>query len=100
MSKRIENNAAENTGTYNKKGWFAPESYDGKTLSNKVDSFILGLYYFYILSGGKHPFGKAIDTEQVPGIKNQGHAVYNTNWDGKPYLAIDVVHGVSLFLYN
>jgi len=91
LSKRIENNSGENTGTYNQRGWFAPESSDQtKNLTNKVDSFILGLYYFYILSGGKHPFGKAIDTDQRPGIKNPDHDVYKPNWDGEPHFTVDV----------
>jgi len=83
LSKNIKKEP-QNTGTLNKDGWVAPESFnDYAQLDNKVDSFIMGCFYFYVLSGGKHPFGKGVDTQRQR-IKNENDLVYQPNWDGKP----------------
>jgi len=81
LSKNIKKEE-QNTGTFNKDGWVAPESFNPKaTLDHKVDSFIMGCYYFYVLSGGNHPFGEEVD-EQKDRIKNKNYAVYKSNWNG------------------
>jgi len=56
LSRNIEINS-ENTGTLNREGWVTFKSFkDSIELNNKVNVFILGCYYFYALSGGKHPW--------------------------------------------
>ncbi len=87
LSKDIKANSG-NTAT---EGWVAPESLvDNCELTSKVDSFIMGCYYYYVLTGGKHPFsGKNVDNpqanigvyEQVTRIRNSQYGVYN-NWNG------------------
>lgn len=84
------------TGTLGSRGWVAPESllvqdddqnpfaaedYNEEHL--KIDDFIMGCYYFYVLSGGKHPFGDGID-ERRGNIKKYDHEVYQDKWDGGP----------------
>jgi len=87
LSKSIEKNP-QNTGTLNKEGWVAPESFRDIELDNKVDAFILGCYYFYVLSGGKHPFGRGV-VDQRTRIKDINDKVYGDSWDGKPEWNID-----------
>jgi len=73
----------------NKEGWVAPESFKNDIeLDNKVDAFILGCYYFYVLSGGKHPFGRGV-VDQRTRIKDINDKVYQASWDGKPEWNID-----------
>jgi len=92
LSRDIKEDA-QNTGTLNKEGWVAPESFIPKwNLTDKVDCFILGLYYFYVFSGGKHPFGKGV-VEQRTGIKEIKD---QDSWDGMPNLPITDLDGVSL----
>jgi len=82
LSKNIEKNP-QNTGTLSKEGWVAPESFTIKIeLTNKLDAFILGCFYFYVLSGGNHPFGKGVTTQQSR-ITNEYDLVYQSNWDYK-----------------
>lgn len=77
-------------------GWAAPESYSKKSEFNppqktdisslkRLDSFLLGLFYFYVLSKGKHPFGEKED-DQMFNIKNKDYKVYTDEWDGSPNL--------------
>ncbi|XP_077279454.1 serine/threonine-protein kinase/endoribonuclease Ire1 isoform X2 [Temnothorax americanus] len=42
------------TGT---EGWIAPEMLNGKRTTCAVDIFSLGCVFYYVLSGGEHPFG-------------------------------------------
>ncbi len=81
------------TGSSRKDGWVAPESFENwhvdwninngqpYKLTTKFDSFILGCYYFYVLSGGNHPFGKDVST-QLTGISCDENFVYNSKWNG------------------
>lgn len=95
LSRDIKEDA-QNTGTLNKKGWVAPESFIPKLeLTDRVDCFILGLYYFYVFSGGKHPFGKGVDDQRTR-IKAKNDQVYQDSWDGKPNWPISDLDGVSL----
>lgn len=81
LSKDI-NEKQQNTGTLNKDGWVAPESFDDNAnLDNKVDAFIMGCYYFYVLSDGKHPFGNRV-VDQRARINEKKDAVYQSNWKG------------------
>ncbi len=71
--------------------WAAPESLLSSnhqqienSLLNLVDSFIIGLFYFYVLSRGDHPFdpvGKGED-EQICNIIDKNYQVYKDEWDG------------------
>ncbi|XP_012271622.1 serine/threonine-protein kinase/endoribonuclease IRE1 isoform X2 [Orussus abietinus] len=38
-------------------GWIAPEIFNGQRTTCAVDIFSLGCVFYYVLSGGKHPFG-------------------------------------------
>ncbi|XP_012256735.2 serine/threonine-protein kinase/endoribonuclease IRE1 [Athalia rosae] len=38
-------------------GWIAPEMLSGERTTCAVDIFSLGCVFYYVLSGGKHPFG-------------------------------------------
>lgn len=38
-------------------GWIAPEMLNGERTTCAVDVFSLGCVFYYVLSGGKHPFG-------------------------------------------
>nr|XP_039257877.1 serine/threonine-protein kinase/endoribonuclease IRE1-like [Styela clava] len=42
-------------------GWRAPETYNKDIISQKADIFSLGLVYFFMWSGGRHPFGSDPD---------------------------------------
>lgn len=75
----------ENTGTLNSEGWDAPENFPNseEELSSKTDVFILGCYYFYVLSGGNHPFGSdAVDRQGMKGIKWKDNGIYRNDWNG------------------
>ena len=88
LSKSIKKNP-QNTGTLNKEGWVAPESFKHNVkLDNKIDAFILGCFYFYVLSGGKHPFGRGV-VDQRTRIKDEKDKVYQDSWDGKPEWKIE-----------
>lgn len=50
-------------------------------LIKKTDSFILGCYYYFVLSGGKHPFGDTRDVRWLT-IKKINSNVYQSNWVG------------------
>jgi len=76
---------SNNTGTRRKDGWVAPESFiEGKVLTNKLDGFLLGCFYFYVLTGGKYPFDKGVDTQRSR-IQRRDDPVYDEKkWDGGP----------------
>ena len=68
---RIAKNFSElfkNSAPEVKDGWIAPESLKlGVHLKKSVDVFVLGTYYYYVLSGGKHPFsGRTAQSLQNP----------------------------------
>ena len=80
--------------------WFAPECAvkgnvdEGKILALSADVFVLGMYYFYVLFGGRHPFEEEGDdhldaktyTESICWrMQKADHKIYNwttTNDDG------------------
>lgn len=76
-------------------GWMAPELKMGQFNKANVaqqessqqkgetslDAFLLGLYYYYVLSLGEHPFGKGSDT-QICGILDCTNEVYQNDWSG------------------
>ena len=73
LSKRLIEGQSSFDPTYQggTVGWRAPECLastqgDGhqKALSKSVDVFSLGCLYYYILTGGKHPFGDRLSREQ------------------------------------
>ena len=69
----------DNSGSSGSDGWTAPESKGDKETS-ETDVFILGCYFFYVLSSGKHPFGGQI--ERMGRIGNSDDRVYNKKeWD-------------------
>ncbi|XP_067612639.1 serine/threonine-protein kinase/endoribonuclease IRE1 [Eurosta solidaginis] len=41
-------------------GWIAPEMMRGQRTTTAVDIFSLGCVYYYVLTGGYHPFGDAL----------------------------------------
>lgn len=45
----------------------------------KTDSFILGCYYYFVLSGGEHPFGDTREKRWLEIMKIDSD-VYNPNW--------------------
>lgn len=99
LSKNIKKDS-QNTGTFNKEGWIAPESFNlNFNLDNKVDSINMGNYYFYVLTGGKHPFGEDVATQRRR-IQDENDPVYQSNWDGKPHWNNSSENcGVSLLIY-
>ncbi|CAL1289781.1 unnamed protein product [Larinioides sclopetarius] len=49
------------SGAAGTEGWIAPEMLLGeKRTTCSVDTFSLGLVFYYVLSGGKHPFGDPV----------------------------------------
>jgi len=63
-------------------------------LIKKTDSFILGCYYYFVLSGGKHPFGDTRDVRWLT-IKKINSNVYQPNWVGNSISTNEV----KFFLY-
>jgi len=74
-------NNSELSHTTTKEGWMAPESLKdddtkpAQQTSKSLDAFLLGLYYYYVLSLGEHPFGEN-PNNQLEGIVNPDHEVY------------------------
>lgn len=70
-----------------KDGWMAPEILQMKQPNveqkgeTSLDCFLLGLYYYYVLSVGKHPFGEGPDN-QIAGILDSQNKVYQDGWLG------------------
>lgn len=51
----------QNSLTKPDSGWIAPEMNNPRErLESRTDVFILGCFFYYVLSGGNHPFGKNI----------------------------------------
>lgn len=89
FSKNIDKNQ-QITCTLYEKSWAAPELFNHTNvrLSTGFDVFPLGCYFFYVLTGGKHPFGKGA-VEQRFRIKDMKDRVYQDSWDGKPEWSIN-----------
>lgn len=75
------------SGTSGSSGWIAPEIPDDQNIGSnwtpgpEIDVFIMGCYYYYVLSEGKHPFGEAVDRRG--NIKNKSHWFYHRpSWVG------------------
>ncbi|GFU30960.1 hypothetical protein NPIL_601761 [Nephila pilipes] len=52
---------SKRSGTTGTEGWIAPEMLLGeKRTTRSVDTFSLGLVFYYVLSEGKHPFGDPV----------------------------------------
>ena len=56
--QNADGSASENSRTSAKDGWISPEIND-EDLSLLSDTFILGCYFHFVLSDGKHPFGNS-----------------------------------------
>ena len=70
----------ENSGTTGSKGWVAPECFDSLTLRESVDVFNLGMYYYYVLFGGIHPFSEDEQAVQLL-IQKEDNVMYNPHWE-------------------
>ncbi|CAN8002906.1 unnamed protein product, partial [Ixodes hexagonus] len=66
------------TGT---EGWIAPEMLSGHGRATKaVDVFSLGCVFYYVLSGGRHPFGDPL--ERQANIKHGRHTLTDVGSHG------------------
>lgn len=80
-----------NSGTLGTNGWIAPECVQlGSALHQSVDVFILGTLYYYVLSGGVHPFDRfegEIDekNDQATRIQNKHHKIYTGDWTSRQH---------------
>lgn len=78
----------KNTRPNPKEGWVAPESCSDAMkddeLTTKFDSFLLGCYFYYVLTGGHHPFGEGNHTQRAR-IGKEKDPVYKEEWNGEPY---------------
>ena len=54
--QNADGSASKNSRTSAKEGSISPEI-DNPELDPKMDTFILGCYFYFVLSAGKHPFG-------------------------------------------
>ena len=73
----------EFSGTLGSGGWIAPEGQDELDPS-KTDVFILGCYFFYVLSSGKHPFGMGPIKRKERMLKPNDQVYDELNWKGGP----------------
>lgn len=99
------------TGTLQPYGWVAPEMLfsqdylrqhsslnDFNEANQNIDAFVMGCYYFYVLSGGKHPFGKGVD-ERRARISSYDDQVYQMFWDGGlDWILYSKLHKVILLI--
>ncbi|KFM77472.1 Serine/threonine-protein kinase/endoribonuclease IRE1, partial [Stegodyphus mimosarum] len=64
MCKKLANGRisfSKRSGTTGTEGWIAPEMLQGgERTTCAVDTFSLGLVFYYVLTGGKHPFGDPV----------------------------------------
>lgn len=88
LSKTIEKNptsSSTKSPTKNNKGWVAQEMSLNvhRNITKQVDAFLMGCYYYYVLSKGSHPFGDDSDPAELESrIENKDHEVYQSNWNG------------------
>jgi len=79
------------SGSYPWSGWrFVPEcivadesnsaASSDVVQTSETDIFILGCYFYYVLTGGHHPFGK--EDERMKNIGDQTNNAYKEDWDG------------------
>ncbi|KAH7943234.1 hypothetical protein HPB52_006546 [Rhipicephalus sanguineus] len=62
-------------------GWIAPEMLSGQGRATKaVDVFSLGCVFYYVLSGGRHPFGDTL--ERQANIKHGRHNLLDVGTNG------------------
>lgn len=62
-------------------GWIAPEMLSGQGRATKaVDVFSLGCVFYYVLSGGRHPFGDTL--ERQANIKHGRHNLADVGTHG------------------
>ena len=56
---RFSGDPSSNKSHYGTEGWSAPEMWDAERGSRTIaaDIFSLGCVYFYVVTGGRHPFG-------------------------------------------
>ena len=78
MSKDLRS-INDNSGTSGTQGWVAPEVLLSETLEMSLDNFILGCFFFFVLSGGLHPFGNT-EMERMKNIQDREHDVYQSYW--------------------
>ena len=66
------------TGLHGTEGWAAPEVFtrDVKSVTYAVDIFSLGCVFYFILSGGKHPYGPEFFMRQAR-IRQDRHELEN-----------------------
>ncbi len=60
--------------------WIVPEHQAAEALSttgedSKTDVFIMGCYFYYVLTGGLHPFGRSFD-DRRRNIRDGAHIIY------------------------
>ena len=69
----------KNSLTKASSGWIAPEMNDPKAMLGPwTDVFILGCFFYYVLSGGHHPFGRNIDNPNRE--SNIQNSKYKPKW--------------------
>ena len=61
--------------------WIAPEMESDQNLDPKMDTFILGCVFYYVLSGGNHPFGTGM--MRRTNITNKYFDAYQNRWNPK-----------------
>lgn len=65
--------------------WITLPEFGSETLKNKIDSkgdvFILGCYFYYVLTNGEHPF-ECADKEITIHILEENSPVYKKDWNG------------------
>lgn len=105
QSKKIEE---INTPIKPKNIWVAPESFRAEKLTNKMDSFLMGCYYYYVLSKGNHPFlGRVINASEqeiLNNIRNKGCETYQSDWKGgfnwKTAFPLSTSHVITIITYK
>jgi len=59
--------------------WTAPEMLTDEILDLKMDVFVLGCYFYFVLTKGKHPFGSV--TDRLTNVTDEKFSVYDSNWN-------------------